>query len=140
MPGTWVRSLIRDDSTGHRADEPVHHAAKATCSRACVLLQERPLHCEAHSLQLEKARAYEQRDSAAKKKTCTEQVLSVAHNMHSVLSLESSPVENSSELHTSRDLLRDLRRYRLDAYCCSGMRNCHPHLHSLPRTELTHHG
>ena len=62
------------------------------------------------------------------------QVLSVAHNMHSVLSLDSSPVEDSSELHPSRDLLRDVRRYRLHADCCSRMRNCHPHLHFLPVT------
>ena len=56
--------------------------------------------------------------------------------MHSVLSLESSPVEDSSELHSRRDLLRYLKRYRLDAHCCSGMRNCHPHLH--PSWDRTH--
>ena len=107
--------------------EPVSYCRRGHCTA-------KPTRCN------QRKPVHKNKETAQPKKTCTEQVLSVAHNMHSVLSLESSPVENSSELHTSRDLLRDLRRYRLDAYCCSGMRNCHPHLHSLPRTELTHHG
>ena len=35
MPGTWVRSLIREDPTCHRATQPVHHNYGACALRDC---------------------------------------------------------------------------------------------------------
>ena len=35
MPGTWVRSLIREDPTCHRATQPVHHNYRACALRDC---------------------------------------------------------------------------------------------------------
>ena len=80
MQGTRVRALVREDPTCRGATKPVRHNYRACAleptshnywahvPRACALQQEKPPQWEARLLQLEKARAQQQRPNAAKKK------------------------------------------------------------------------
>ena len=81
MQGTWVGSLVQEDSTCCGMTKPLHHNYWSPMLRACAP-QERPLQWEAHTLQLEsgptpaphhplqleKVHAKQQRSSAAKSK------------------------------------------------------------------------
>ena len=50
IQGTQVPSLVREDSTGHRATKQVHHNDCTHVPRACAPRQEKP---RVHTLRLE---------------------------------------------------------------------------------------
>ena len=80
MQGTWVWSLVREDSTCLRATKPIHHIygawvlqlLKPKHSRACVLQQEKPPQWEAATKsspylpQLEKAHTHNKKPAQPK--------------------------------------------------------------------------
>ena len=68
MQRTWVRALVQEDPTCHGATKPVHHNYWAQVPRAHAPQHKKPLQWEAHTPQLEKARAQQQRPKAAKNK------------------------------------------------------------------------
>ena len=51
--GTWVRSLVQEDPTCHKATKPMGLSCWAHVPRVWALQQEKPLQQEAHTPQLE---------------------------------------------------------------------------------------
>ena len=51
--GTWVRPLVQEDPTCHKATKPMGHSCWAHVPRSWALHQEKPQQQEAHTPQLE---------------------------------------------------------------------------------------